>query len=245
MAGIVLIFGATSPIARAAAAEFARGGHGLVLLGRDSSELNRIGDDLRIRYGVHVRTDRFEACSISTCRNAVDRAFADNDVEGVLWAVGETPQTPPHMMSRQDLLRIMHVNFVAATDVLSVGAAHLDRRKNGFIIAIGSVAGDRGRCGNYPYGAAKAGLATFMEGLRCRLNSHGVRVVTVKLGLVDTRSTFGARPTPFVASPAVVGSAIARSSRRGPLVQYLPWYWRWIMVVVRKLPTQVISNMGL
>jgi decaprenylphospho-beta-D-erythro-pentofuranosid-2-ulose 2-reductase len=56
-------------------------------------------------------------------------------------------------------------------------------------MVIGSVAGDRGRQSNYVYGAAKGMVSLFLQGVRNRLSSKGVQVITIKPGFVDTPMT--------------------------------------------------------
>ena len=81
----------------------------------------------------------------------------------------------------------------------------------GTIVGVGSVAGDRGRVGNYVYGAAKAGFHTYLSGLRNRLNRKGAHVVTVKPGFVDTAMTWTVNGMFLVASPEKVASDILRA----------------------------------
>ncbi|PYV00173.1 MAG: hypothetical protein DMG26_15625 [Acidobacteria bacterium] len=98
-------------------------------------------------------------------------------------------------------------------------------------------AGPNGRRqSNYLYGAAKAGLSVYLQGLRNRLFPSRVRVVTIKPGFVDTPMTFG-RPGLFlVASPEYVARSIFKAIQRGKDVAYIPWFWRPIMFTVRMIP---------
>ncbi|NIQ59537.1 MAG: SDR family NAD(P)-dependent oxidoreductase, partial [Gammaproteobacteria bacterium] len=91
--------------------------------------------------------------------------------------------------------------------------------------------------GNYVYGAAKGGLATFLAGLRRRLAGTGVSVLTIKPGFVDTPMTRHLPKNALYASAERVGGRIHRALVAGrPDVLYVPWYWRWIMLVLRTLP---------
>ena len=118
----------------------------------------------------------------------------------------------------------LEVNFLSAAELLEIAAAYFEPQRTGFIAAISSVAGDRGRQSNYIYGAAKAGLSTYLQGLRNRLYHSGVHVLTIKPGFVATRMTFGkVNPnSPIVASPQRVAKDIARAIRRRRNVIYTP-----------------------
>jgi short-subunit dehydrogenase len=105
------------------------------------------------------------------------------------------------------------------------------------------VAGDRGRQSNYLYGAAKAGLSTFLQGLRNRLFHANVKVITIKPGFVDTHMTYG-RPGLFlVASPESVARGIFRAIAKGKDVVYLPWFWRPIMLIVQSIPEAIFKRL--
>jgi len=62
---------------------------------------------------------------------------------------------------------------------LNVAANDFEARRSGFLCALSSVAGDRGRQSNNIYGAAKAGLTVYLQGLRNRLFRAGVRVIII------------------------------------------------------------------
>jgi len=233
----VLILGATSAIARAAAASLARRGHALFLAGRDSSELKRMAADLRIRHGVEVETGRFDAEDFDShgefLAGAVDRF---GRLGGVVLAFGYLGDNARAREDFAEAARIIGINFTGAVSVLNHCAEYFEGRRGGFVVAVSSVAGDVGRQSNYFYGAAKAGLNAYLQGLRNRLHPAGVRVVTVKPGFVDTPMTYGMERMFLVASPGRVGEAIARAAVRGGEVIYAPWFWRFIMLALRLTP---------
>ena len=141
--------------------------------------------------------------------------------------------------------RILDTNLLGAASILGLLANHFEAKQRGFLCAISSVAGDRGRQSNYVYGAAKAGLTVFLQGLRNRLFRSGVRVITIKAGFVDTRMTFG-RPGMFlVASPERAGRAIVRAISQGRDVAYVPGFWRAVMLLIRAIPEQVFKRLRL
>jgi short-subunit dehydrogenase len=113
------------------------------------------------------------------------------------------------------------------------------------VLAVGSVAGDRGRGSNYVYGAAKAGLAVFMQGLHHRLaqRKSPIRAVVVKPGFVDTPMTAGmARGGPLWATPVQIAQVILRAMEGGGAIVYAPWFWRWVMLIIRLLPQAVMNR---
>jgi short-subunit dehydrogenase len=245
--GAVLILGATSPIARATARELARAGYGLVLAGRPGLDLKRVTSDARIRYGVHVASLAFEAEDTGShdafVRHAVE--LVAGDLAGVVLVFGLTGDPERARADVAHAEEIVRVNYVGAVTVLGHLANYFEARRGGFIVGITSVAGDRGRQSNYVYGSAKGGLSLYLQGLRNRLHSAGVRVITVKPGFIDTRMTFGVAPAKLSADPAVVGKSVRRALEKGRNVVYVPGYWRLIMAVVRAIPESIFKRLKL
>ena len=107
------------------------------------------------------------------------------------------------------------------------------------------MAGDRGRPSNYVYGAAKATLSTFLQGLRARLAKSGVHVLTVKPGLVDTPMTAHLKKNRLYSSPAKVGQDIYHAMKKGRDIQYAPWFWMGVMMIIRNIPERIFKRLNL
>ena len=228
----VLLVGATSGIAIELAREFARHGFNLILAARDTDELQRIAADARIR-GASVETREFNALDYDSHA----QFWADcGDVDGVITCFGLLPDEQKARENWELCGNALEVNYNAQVSLLNRVANTFEERQRGFIGVLSSVAGDRGRRGNYLYCSAKGGLSIYVEGLRSRLFPAGVTVTTIKPGPVDTGMTFGMDKLPLLASPAKVASDIYRGIRRGADVVYTPAPWRTIMGVIKIVP---------
>jgi short-subunit dehydrogenase len=95
------------------------------------------------------------------------------------------------------------------------------------------------------YGAAKGALSLYLQGLRNRLYASGVRVITIKPGFVDTAMTYGQHGLFLVASPQSVGERIVRTLECSADVVYLPWFWRYIMLIIKLIPERVFKRLKL
>lgn len=241
----VLILGATSAIARATAAAFAVRGDALYLASRDEDELQRIASNLRLRYGVEVQYGLFDAEATDTHEAFFKSVVtAMPNLSGVLLAFGHLGD----QQAARDFsvgANVIASNFTGAASILSHCANYFEPMKRGFIIAISSVAGDRGRQSNYVYGAAKGALSLFLQGLRNRLYTSGVRVITIKPGFVDTAMTFGLPGLFLVTSPQSIGECIVRALDKSADVVYLPWFWRYIMLIIKHIPEPIFKRMRL
>ena len=114
-----------------------------------------------------------------------------------------------------------------------------------FVVGVGSVAGDRGRIGNYVYGSAKAGFHAYLSGLRNRLGRSGVHVVTVKPGTVDTAMTWGMDKLSFLASPEKVVGDIFKAVDKKKNVLYTPFIWWPVMTVIKMIPERVFKKLSI
>lgn len=245
MARNILILGATSSIARALAEKFAAHGDNLFLASRDAEELAKIGTDLIIRYQQKVYWKKFNAQEFSTHELFWQEVLQTmQTIDGVVLAFGTLGEATQIGYFPNDH-QVITDNFTGAVSILSYGANYFTTQRKGFIIGLSSVAGDRGRQSNYLYGAAKSALTVYLQGLRNRLFPFGIRVITIKLGLVDTAMTFG-RPNLFwVAKPSKVANKIMAVLNSSRDVVYLPWFWRYIMAFIKTIPETFFKRLKL
>ena len=243
----VVILGATSTIARAVAAEFARRGFDLLVAGRDPDELETLASDLQLRFRVRAKARPFDALALETHARFVEdcRQASQETLVGAVLCFGTLGDQKAAERDPREARRILDTNLLGAVSVLGLLANYFEARRSGFLCALSSVAGDRGRQSNYIYGAAKAGLTAFLQGLRNRLSSSGVAVVTIRAGLVDTPMTYG-RPGLFlVASPEKVARQIVGAALEGKDESYVPAFWRPIMFLIRSIPERIFKRMRL
>jgi decaprenylphospho-beta-D-erythro-pentofuranosid-2-ulose 2-reductase len=239
----VVVFGATSAIAQEVAAIYAARGARLFLFGRAPAKLA----ELRGRLGDAVVGAR--AVDLDDCASApglVDEAAAalggGFDVALIAhgW-LGEQLETERDYPVAEAVLK---TNFLSAVALLIPLANLLQAQGRGHLAVLSSVAGERGRPRNYTYGAAKGALTIYMQGLRTRLFRHGVGVHTIKLGPVDTPMTVGHRKHVLFGRPDRVAVDIVRAIDRGRAVAYVPWFWCFIMTIVRALPEPLMQRLA-
>lgn len=242
----VLIVGATSAIATEVARLFARDGSSFFLVGRAPEKLMALCDDLKVRGAVAAgwsAADLRETSDHPRLLAAADEALGGYDM--VLVAFGTLADQKASEASVDVALAEWHLNATCMISLLTLIANKLEAQRHGTLAAISSVAGDRGRKSNYLYGAAKAALSTFLQGLRARLSTSGVRVVTVKPGMVDTPMTAHLKKGPFFASPERVGRDIHRAMLAGSDIVYTPWHWRFVMLMIRAIPERLFKRLPL
>lgn len=240
----ILILGATSSIARATAEEFAKQGAHLYLASRDTSELARVTSDIQIRTNnPNIQYGYFDAEDLSSHPNFWQALLQKmGDIDCIVVNFGYMGPIYTKLI-RTETLKIITNNFAGAASILDCSLNYFITRKKGFIIGISSVAGDRGRHRNYTYCAAKAGFSTYLQGLRNFLYPYGVRVITIKPGFVDTAMNYGVPDMFLVADPKNIGKKIAQSIKQNKDIIYLPWFWRYIMLIVKSIPETLFKRL--
>jgi len=243
----LLILGATSDMARAAAIEFSKNGWDLILAGRDLGAVQVVAADLALRAG--KPQDAFPSFPFDALATETHQAFWDSlpgIPDGVLCAIGGggDPSVGQRDLAVAD--RILRANFTGLVPVLLLAANAYEARGSGLIIGIGSVAGDRGRAANFLYGSAKAGFHTFLAGLRNRLATKGVLVITVKPGPAFTKMSEGLALNPMLtAKPEQIGKAIFAAYKKRRETIYVKPIWRLIMLIIMHIPGFIFNRMNL
>lgn len=242
----VLIIGATSAIAQEVAKLYAAKGVKLFLVARDSQKLNQVAQDLEVRGAETVDCLSLDLANIEQHEillNSADETLGGIDI--VLIAHGTLPDQKQCEASVNQTLQELQINFVSTVSLLTLLANYFERQGHGCLAVITSVAGDRGRQSNYIYGAAKGGLSVFLQGLRNRLSKAGVCVLTIKPGFVITPMTAEFRKGLLWVQPKLVAEAIINAIQKRKDIIYVPWFWRWIMVIIRAIPERVFKRMSL
>jgi len=243
----VLILGATSAMAEHAARRWAGDRCSFFLVGRKTQKLESIAEDLKVRgaetVGIHTADLAVNSAHAEVLIAAA--AFFSKVPDIALIAYGvlgdqEAEQSDPELVEAN-----LRTNFLSPAHLAGRLAEQMADAGQGTVAVISSVAGDRGRQSNYVYGSAKAGLNTYLSGLRNRMHKQNVRIVTIKPGFVDTPMTAHLKKGPLFASAEKAGSLIYKHTNRGTAVAYVPWFWCFIMLIIRHIPEPAFKRMSL
>jgi len=242
----VAVLGATRGMGRALARRMAARGDAVFLLGRDQRDLEKSARDLEVRAGkgrVGVAVCDLERPeTFGPALDAAEAGLGGLDtvvVTAGLFAPQERLEADPELARR-----LLLVNFTNTVAFCEAARMRLLARGGGTLCAFSSVAGERGRKPVILYGAAKAGLTRYLEGLDHKFRAAGLRTVCVKPGFVKTSMTEGLTPPPFAGEPEAVAAAVLRAIDRGTPVVYAPAIWRLVMLVIRNLPRFVMRRLS-
>ncbi len=240
----ILILGAKSDIGRAITYEYAKIGYNIYLASRDSHQLEDDVHDLQIRYQIQVKAIEFDALAYK--QHPQFYASLSPKPYGVVCVAGYLGNQELAQKDFAEAEKIMDTNYKGCVSILNIAADDLSQRKEGFIIGISSVAGDRGRESNYLYGSSKAAFTAYLSGLRNHLHKYGVHVLTVKPGFVYTKMTSHLELPPFLTvKPEKVAKDIVKSQIKKKNVLYTKWYWKYIMLFIRNIPEFIFKRMNM
>jgi len=247
----VVVLGATKGMGRALARRMAARGDRLFLLGRDAEDLSHSAADLEQRAPSSATRHSvgFAVCDLeqpATFDAAVHAAFdgLGGQVDTVVVTAGlfgtqEQLEADPGLCQR-----LLTVNFANTVMFCEAVRKRMLSRGGGTLCVFSSVAGDRGRKPVVLYGAAKAGLSAYLEGLDHRFRAAGLKTICVKPGFVRTSMTEGLKPPPFAGEPNGVARDVLAAIDRGRPMVYTPRIWGLIMAVIRRLPRLLMRRLG-
>jgi decaprenylphospho-beta-D-erythro-pentofuranosid-2-ulose 2-reductase len=239
----IVVVGATSAVAQSAIRIWASAAHSLVLFGRNASELERIAADARVRGAVEVAVHAGEITELTFIESAV-KAMTPPRIALIAHGSNTVSDRVDAETDAAYLANELNINFNSAVLWSQLLANAMATKREGCIAVISSVAGDRGRYSNHAYGAAKAGLSAFCSGLRARMSHHGVQVVTVKPGFIDTPMTAHiVKKGALWASAEQVASGIVKAIEKRRDVVYLPGFWALIMLIIQHVPERIFKRM--
>jgi short-subunit dehydrogenase len=233
---------------RALARRLAVRGDNLFLLGRDLEDLARSARDLEVRGGFATGSIGNTSCDLErpeTFSRALDLAQATMGGLDMVVVTAGLFATQAELEADVGLARrLLTVNFANTVTFCEEARRRLMAKAGGTLCVFSSVAGERGRKPVILYGAAKAGLSRYLEGLDHKFRAQGLRTICVKPGFVRTGMTEGLKPPPFSGEADAVAAAVVRAIDRGTPVVYTPGIWRLIMFVIRLLPRFVMRKIG-
>ncbi|MEO9457516.1 MAG: SDR family NAD(P)-dependent oxidoreductase [Lentilitoribacter sp.] len=138
----------------------------------------------------------------------------------------------------------IQTNFRSTVEWMEASVQHFLSHGKGNMIVLGSVAGDRGRLSNYIYGTCKGAVEIYAQGLSHRFaNKKGINILLVKPGFVDTPMTANIDKKGLLwAQPDKIAHDVICAINKNKRMIYTPWFWRWIMLIIRNVPAFIFEK---
>lgn len=244
-----IIFGANSEIATATIEILLQNSYKLILLARDIENLqvkfkhynvkypNAVIEYIKYDAKNDIEDEYFEKI-INRFNGGIDLLFV---AHGIL--ADEQVCINDWLQTKQ----LFQINSISVLQICHYFANLFEKQKYGTIAVVSSVAGDRVRQSNYTYGTSKAVLSAYLSGIRNRLSKYNVNVLTILPGFVKTKMTekFGDRNGLLWASPNKIAKDIFKAINRRDSILYTPFFWRYIMFIIKHIPEFIFKKMKL
>ena len=243
----IFIAGATSAIAQAWARVKAGQGASFYLVARDMDKLQAVKNDLLTRGARDVQLHTADLALPQDYDNLVAQVYAHwPQVDIALFAQGSMPEQRSLEKDVAAVRAMFELNAMSYMQPATLIGERMAAAGRGSVLLISSPAGDRGRQSNYFYGASKAAVTVFAGGLRNHLAKSGVQVMTIKPGFVDTPMTAAMdKSGPLWATTEQIAACIENGLSKKKDVIYAPWFWQYIMLVIRHIPEFIFKKLSL
>lgn len=232
----VLIVGGSSEIGSSLALSWLRRGTSeFVVTQREAGRADDVVGHLE-DAGARVTTVDLDALVRSTISPAMDRAWAGGDVDIAVIAIGRLGDQVEMEANPSAAWDVLTVNATASIQIALEVAARMEHQQHGTLVLLSSVAGQRGRRDNYVYGASKAALDTFAEGLQQRFADSEVGVLVARPGYVHSKMSASVKPAPFAVSVDESRDRILTALESGKGVVWIPSFLGVLFQIFRLLP---------
>ena len=166
-------------------------------------------------------------------------------IDIIIFAQGHLPNQEECEKNFDAALNNYKINSLSVISLIILMLKKLENQSSGTIAVITSVAGDRGRKSNFFYGSAKAMLSVFLQGLRHKLINKNIHIIEIKPGIVKTKMTRHLTYGMIASEPEKIANIIYKSIKSKSYIIYAPFFWRFIMFIVKLLPNSIFHKTNL
>ncbi len=241
-----IVVGASSGIGEELTYELARRGVSVALLGRRTEELQRVANAAsKMGNGKQFPTYTHDVTDYDTIPELFQRITKDlGGLDLIIYNSGAMPKVGADEYNFAKDKLMIDTNLNGAIAWLNEAAMRFQNVGGGSIVGISSIAGERGRRGTPVYYTSKAAFSTYLESLRNRLSQYGVKVTTIKPGLVDTAMTKGLPNTPGLITAEECARQTIGAAAKGAIVKYVPGKWRIISMIIHLIPSFIFRRLN-
>ena len=243
-----IVIGASSGIGAALVRELVKRGYIVAAVARRMEMLEELCDtvSLAAERGVYAKPYAHSVTDFAAVPDLFQQIVADlGGVDMVVYNAGIMPKVGLDEFDFAKDQAQIEVNLLGGMAWLNQAAIRFQASKQGNIVAVSSVSGDRGRRMNPAYHTSKGALSIFMESLRNRLSQHGVTVTTIKPGFVKTDMLADVENPMWAVTPAKAADIIVTAVEKGVQTKYVPGRWGLVMLIIRHIPSFVFRRTGI
>tara|TARA_B100000963_G_scaffold361260_1_gene395818 strand:- start:2333 stop:3055 length:723 start_codon:yes stop_codon:yes gene_type:complete len=164
-------------------------------------------------------------------------------IDGIIWVAGFSGNTDDELKNLDLCEKNLKINFINPILIINKILTKMNFDSESFLVAITSVAGLRGRGKNFIYGSAKAGLISYLSGLRQKYNQR-LTVVSVIPGYIKTKNFKIKAPNFLISDPSDLAKKIVKAIKYKQEIIYSSFIWRIIMMVIKFIPEKIFKKLN-
>lgn len=229
---VALVSGAAGGIGSATARAFAEAGVHVVLADLDGEALSALARDIE-DSGVRALAVQTDVTSREQIDALVARAmteFGRIDVVANVAGIGSSPSLCDS--TDEEIERVIAVNLLGSARLIHAVLPIMKAQRRGWIVNVGSIAGDVGVMGMYT--ASKFGVRGLTDTVRREVRANNISVTLVQPGFV--RTAMNAAMGDRLPGPEVVANAIVRAVRRPRRGRIVPASYRLPVYIAKLFP---------
>mgnify|MGYP001315830298 FL=1 len=236
----VVILGATCNLGIELSFIYAKNNFNLILISRNYEKTDNLRNSINQKFpDIKITVYELDILDLNS-QNIVYNKIKQVPA-GIISLVGETHQV--EKINEKKLLNIININFTYLINFLSFFLNDFEKKNEGFVICVSSVAGLRGRGKNFIYGSAKAALITFLSGCRNYLNDKNIFIMTVLPGFIKNNNDKKKIFENFLQiEPSVLAKKIYLAHKQKKKIVYSNFLWKLIMLIIQLLPNKIFNK---
>ena len=234
------ILGATCKLGVELSFIYARNNYDLILISRNLNKINDLKKSLEQKFpDISIKIYELDILDLDNQKSVINEI--KGITSGIISLIGETHNV--ENIYEKKLFNIINVNFTYLINFLSYFLEEFEKKNDGFIICIASVAGLRGRAKNFIYGSAKAGLINFLSGCRNYLNDTNIFIMTVLPGFIkNNNNKKKILENILQVEPSILAKKIFLAHKQKKQILYSSFLWKLIMNFLQILPNFIFNK---
>ncbi len=231
----IIITGASSGLGEAMALHYAAPSQRLVLMARREDRLNDVAERCRAQ-GAEVETVIADVTDFGRMRR-IGEELAQGDIGRIIFNAGVSVGHSGGVTPFEDFEKLFKTNFLSVHALLEPIIPKLIAQGSGELVFISSLASLLTMPTSIAYSSSKRALNAYAEGLHYQLSPHGIKVMTIMPGFIDSEMTRKNRfKMPFLLTTEAGVERIADAIERKKIRYAFPFRFYLMIRIVSLFP---------
>lgn len=208
---------------------------------RDNKKFEKICQKLNQDILKKIETYQLNILDIKQNIDLINR-FEPETIDGVFFLIGETGDPETEMKDHKECIKNYETNLINPVIIINNLLGKL--KKGSFLCVFTSMAGLRGRALRLFYCSSKAGLISYLSGLRQKLFKRNIQVLNVIAGYMSTEKFNYKANNLLINSPVEVANKVIEGIKKKRENIYTSYLWLIISIILRLIPEKIYKKLN-